>query len=84
MLYELYDRIIRDEIDSYKRGRTIVSTTNCPNCGAPITGQKCEYCETVFYALKHFDHNDSKRMTASHIFTVNEMRELLGFERRKL
>ena len=22
--------------------------TNCPNCGAPITGAKCEYCETVF------------------------------------
>lgn len=22
---------------------------NCPNCGAPITGEKCEYCGTVFY-----------------------------------
>lgn len=22
--------------------------TNCPNCGAPITGWRCEYCETVF------------------------------------
>ena len=22
--------------------------TNCPNCGAPITGPVCEYCETVF------------------------------------
>lgn len=21
---------------------------NCPNCGAPITGDKCEYCGTVF------------------------------------
>lgn len=21
---------------------------NCPNCGAPITGWRCEYCETVF------------------------------------
>ena len=21
---------------------------NCPNCGAPITGGKCEYCGTVF------------------------------------
>ncbi len=20
----------------------------CPNCGAPITGAKCEYCGTVF------------------------------------
>ena len=23
--------------------------TNCPNCGAPITGIKCEYCGTLFY-----------------------------------
>ena len=22
---------------------------NCPNCGAPIVGEKCEYCGTVFY-----------------------------------
>ena len=22
--------------------------SNCPNCGAPIIGNKCEYCGTVF------------------------------------
>ena len=22
--------------------------TNCPNCGAPITGRTCEYCGTRF------------------------------------
>lgn len=22
--------------------------SNCPNCGAPISGYKCEYCGTVF------------------------------------
>lgn len=22
---------------------------NCPNCGAPIDGEKCQYCGTVFY-----------------------------------
>jgi hypothetical protein len=22
--------------------------TNCPNCGAPITSEKCPYCGTVF------------------------------------
>jgi uncharacterized Zn finger protein (UPF0148 family) len=21
---------------------------NCPNCGAPITGKRCEYCDTWF------------------------------------
>ena len=24
-------------------------TYNCPNCGAPITAEKCPYCGTVFY-----------------------------------
>lgn len=24
------------------------SQLNCPNCGAPITGDKCEYCGTHF------------------------------------
>lgn len=24
---------------------------NCPNCGAPITGPRCEYCGT-----QHYDH----------------------------
>lgn len=23
--------------------------TNCPNCGAPIQGVKCEYCGSMFY-----------------------------------
>lgn len=22
--------------------------SNCPNCGAPIVGNKCEYCGTIF------------------------------------
>ena len=22
---------------------------NCPNCGAPITSNRCEYCNTVIY-----------------------------------
>ena len=21
---------------------------NCPNCGAPVTGRRCEYCGTAF------------------------------------
>lgn len=28
--------------------RDISGQTNCPNCGAPISGHKCEYCGTVF------------------------------------
>ena len=29
--------------------------TNCPNCGAPITKSKCEYCDTVFSDLQAQD-----------------------------
>ena len=31
---------------------------NCPNCGQPITSEKCEYCGTVFldFANVKFDH----------------------------
>ncbi len=25
--------------------------TNCPNCGSPISGIKCEYCGTTFFDL---------------------------------
>ena len=26
--------------------------TNCPNCGAPITGDQCEYCRTIFRDIR--------------------------------
>ena len=29
--------------------------TNCPNCGAVITGNRCEYCGTLFYDLTEID-----------------------------
>ena len=22
---------------------------NCPNCGAPLVSEKCQYCGTLFY-----------------------------------
>ena len=31
--------------------------TNCPNCGAPITGPRCEYCGTVFERPKVVYYN---------------------------
>lgn len=30
---------------------------NCPNCGAPITGFKCEYCGTQFFDLADIEMN---------------------------
>ena len=29
--------------------------TNCPNCGAPIDSEKCEYCGTVFLDFAAMD-----------------------------
>ena len=26
--------------------------TNCPNCGAPLTGNKCKYCGTESIQIK--------------------------------
>lgn len=34
--------------DTQSIHRDIPVQTNCPNCGAPITSYKCEYCGTVF------------------------------------
>ena len=31
--------------------------TNCPNCGAPISGIKCEYCGTQFFDLADIELN---------------------------
>ena len=32
----------------------IRETLNCPNCGAPIDGVKCQYCGTVIYDFANF------------------------------
>ena len=29
--------------------------TNCPNCGYPIQGYKCEYCGTHFYDFTNME-----------------------------
>lgn len=59
-----------------------MSDTNCPNCGAVITGPKCEYCGTVF---KHDDSNciflDGNAIIesiAAGIITPNEARRRMG------
>lgn len=31
---------------------------NCPNCGQPITSEKCEYCGTVFYDFVNISPNE--------------------------
>ena len=58
--------------------------TNCPNCGAPITGPQCEYCDTMFSkpkpdpkgmysTLKDFDLLRAKTI---YLRQQNEVRDL--------
>lgn len=30
---------------------------NCPNCGAPITGPRCEYCNTLLVEPIYYQYN---------------------------
>lgn len=43
---ELTAHIIEDI--SKENSKHKAKQTNCPNCGAVITGMKCEYCGTIF------------------------------------
>lgn len=36
---------------------------NCPNCGARVSGWKCEYCETVFPERKVKENELDKLIT---------------------
>lgn len=38
------------------------SELNCPNCGAPITGEYCPYCGSVFYDWAALDVDEPKRI----------------------
>lgn len=46
--------------------------SNCPNCGAPIVGNKCEYCGTIFkdtqekYQFSHEQENLYLRLDLLH------------------
>lgn len=33
---------------------------SCPHCGAPISGEKCEYCGAVFYDFSAIDISNEK------------------------
>lgn len=58
---------------------------NCPNCGAPITGDKCEYCGTVFRKQINAEeqsveiiYDKTFAATSTGLFQVNEMRRMRG------
>ena len=47
---EYFAKRIKEYTD-VKIGLALDKQTNCPNCGAIITGVKCEYCGTNFGAF---------------------------------
>ena len=63
--------------------------TNCKNCGAPLNGGKCEYCETEYRNSENITlHNDIKfvehdaefmgKLVRSMVLTPNEARRYYG------
>lgn len=65
--------------------------TNCPNCGAPITGRKCEYCGTRFSEPEPIPTCDCSGFTMSirqfymeqGRMTLDEVIEDLGLLKRR-
>lgn len=53
--------------------------TNCPNCGAPITGPVCEYCGTRHWGYQSGSAGSPVESMLSHgVITPNEARRILG------
>ena len=51
--------------------------TNCPNCGAPVTSWKCEYCATVFERPETVTlYRNGKPLTALYEYTNLEKQRL--------
>lgn len=57
--------------------------TNCPNCGAPIQGDICEYCGTVFNkpSGNAAIAEEASRLLENGLITANEARSRMGLKR---
>lgn len=54
--------------------------TNCPNCGAPITGPVCEYCGTMHKSHYSGDASYICSLVEYGLITPNEARRRLGLD----
>lgn len=50
---------------------------NCPNCGAPITGYKCEYCGTVFYDFADLETGQTAYLRLKHMNRIVDIKVLI-------
>lgn len=50
---------------------------NCPNCGAPINGDKCEYCGTVFVKDKdRYRFNEAQEEYFQRLNLIDQLNRL--------
>ena len=42
------DLAVTTSFGDYAPAPRPLASRNCPNCGAPVRGYKCEYCDSVF------------------------------------
>ena len=70
-----------------------MSAASCPNCGAPITGPKCEYCGTLHGNIRTYAEARAsgseidpgwletvKSLVMHSVISVNEARQMVGME----
>ena len=93
MISSIYNRITKDSVQfALRESNKVTMQTNCPNCGAPIQGPKCEYCGTVFRGqranipgiIDDYANIDSTKLgiyLEAGALTPNEVREMMGLKR---
>lgn len=58
--------------------------TNCPNCGAPIVGNECEYCGTIFNDIQEkYQFNHEREGLYLRLDLLHKL-DQLNIERRNL
>lgn len=58
--------------------------TNCPNCGAPVIGSRCEYCETHFPGYRPPSYYTAVDMYDKAIKKIPHNRKRLRLEEERL
>lgn len=80
-LQDTLNRMIEEEIKDAKKLSNIDSIPkplSCPNCGAPLHGHKCEYCDTEFIFTTKSELHDCYN---AGLISANEYRKLIGLSR---
>lgn len=66
------------EKDIYEHAVRANGDKNCPNCGAPIAGEKCPYCGTVFVDFAAMDADAPFFMKIKHKGEIFVLKVVMG------